>query len=167
MKPHVAIFIESEIWPVYLKKLNQEKFISSTKCRITNFHKYGKCWRFLSNVFNYIDIAYPQNQETQNYLKKLGVKRINSIGNLKFIGNESDDVNIKLKYRFKKHKICIAASTHGNEELLAAKTHLLLKKRYKNLITVIIPRHINRINDIENDINKIGLKIVGIMIIKN
>ena len=44
--------------------------------------------------------------------------------------------------------------------MLAAKTHLLLKKRYKNLITVIIPRHINRVNDIENDINKSGLKIV-------
>ena len=32
---------------------------------------------------------------------------------------------------FKKYKIFVAASTHATEEIIAAKTHLLLKKKNK------------------------------------
>ena len=49
-----------------------------------------------SFIFNHIDIAYPQNKETRNYLKKLGVKN-KFIGNLKFIDNEKYDIDFKLK----------------------------------------------------------------------
>ena len=36
-----------------------------------------------------------------------------------------------------------------------------LKKKYKNLITIIIPRHIHRVNEIISDINNLGLKVVS------
>ena len=51
----------------------------------------------------------------------------------------------------------MAASTHNTEELFAAKTHILLKKKVKNMITIIIPRHINRVNQIISQINELGL----------
>ena len=56
--------------------------------------------------------------------------------------------------------MCIT-STHENEELFAAKTHLLLKQKYKNLITIIIPRHVHRVNKIKNNITELGLKTVN------
>ena len=54
--------------------------------------------------------------------------------------------------------ILCASSTHPGEEISIAKTHLVLKKKYKNLLTIIIPRHVERVNSIETNLNKLGLK---------
>ena len=51
-------------------------------------------------------------------------------------------------------------STHNTEEILISKLHIELKKNLKNLITVIIPRHINRSENIINDLNKFKLNVV-------
>ena len=63
-------------------------------------------------------------------------------------------IDKKFFLQFKKYKTFIAASTHDDEEIFAAKTHILLKKKNKNFITIIIPRHINRVNEIINQIKK-------------
>jgi len=43
---------------------------------------------------------------------------------------------------FKSKKIWCAASTHDSEEKICALTHKKLKNKYSNLLTIIIPRHI-------------------------
>ena len=65
----------------------------------------------------------------------------------------------KLIYLFKRKKIWVASSTHSNEELFCAKTHMELKKKIKNLITIIIPRHIHRVNKIILDLENLNLKV--------
>ncbi len=64
------------------------------------------------------------------------------------------------KKKFKNRLIFCAASTHYNEELFIGKLHKELKSKYKNLLTIIIPRHINRSNSIINELEDIDLKIV-------
>ena len=56
--------------------------------------------------------------------------------------------------------IFCAASTHPNEEILIAKVHKLLKKRIDNLLTIIIPRHINRALSIKKEIDKLKLNTI-------
>ncbi len=163
-KPSSAIFLESEIWPsIYrsLKKRNIPLILLNARISKKTFKKWMKLKTFSRRVFKLISFAYPQNKETKRYLKKLGVKAINYIGNLKFyedrriVNKESDN---RIKNQFKKHKICIAASTHANEEVFAAQTHILLKKKNKNLITIIIPRHVHRVDEINNELKKLNLK---------
>ena len=55
-------------------------------------------------------------------------------------------------------KMWCASSTHDNEEITCVKVHKKLKQKYKNLLTIIIPRHINRIEKIKNEIENLGLK---------
>jgi 3-deoxy-D-manno-octulosonic-acid transferase len=43
---------------------------------------------------------------------------------------------------------------------LCAKTHLFLKKKYPNLLTIIIPRHINRILEIEEMVKRYNLNFL-------
>ena len=52
---------------------------------------------------------------------------------------------IKNLNKFKKYKTWCAASTHDTEEIFCAKAHIELKKKNKNLLTIIIPRHIHRV----------------------
>ncbi len=165
-KPSSAIFLESEIWPcIYrsLKKRNIPLILLNARISKKTFKKWMKLKTFSTRIFKLISFAYPQNKETKKYLKKLGVEAVNYIGNLKFyedrqiFDKKSDD---KIKNQFKKHKICIAASTHANEEIFAAQTHVLLKKKNKNLITIIIPRHVHRVGEINNELKKLNLKTI-------
>ena len=165
-KPSSAIFLESEIWPsIYrsLKKRNIPLILLNARISKKTFKKWMKLKTFSRRIFKLISFAYPQNKETKRYLKKLGVKAINYIGNLKFyedrriVNKESDN---RIKNQFKKHKICIAASTHANEEVFAAQTHILLKKKNKNLITIIIPRHVHRVDEINSELKKLNLKTI-------
>ena len=117
-------------------------------------------FRYFAINIKCITKAYPQNNETKNYLKKFEIRNYNFLGNLKFIENKLQHKNIdKLSYKFKKHKTWVAASTHAGEELFCAKAHIQLKKRIKNLITIIIPRHINRVHEIKSELENINLKV--------
>ena len=101
----------------------------------------------------------PQNIETKKYLKLLGTKNIKLIGNLKFFGGakKNNTKNLILKKKFSKRIIFCAASTHRTEEVFIAKVHKELKSEIKNLITIIIPRHINRKKEILEELSNIGL----------
>tara|TARA_Y100001958_G_C21242041_1_gene570151 strand:+ start:921 stop:2162 length:1242 start_codon:yes stop_codon:yes gene_type:complete len=163
-KPDFAIFLESEIWPSMYRSIKKNDIpLVLLNARITKktFKRWLKLKKFSLKVFGQISIAHPQNKETVVYLKKLGVKKIEYIGNLKFFEDKKislSGVNSEIQNQFRKNKICIAASTHGNEEVFAGQTHILLKKKIKNLITIIIPRHIHRVKEIENELKKLNLK---------
>ena len=164
-KPRLAIFIESEIWPNMFKNIDNKKIpLILLNARLTKktFLRWMKIKYFSYSIFKKITVAYPQNIETKNYLKKLNIKRIDSIGNLKFAENPEenlDKISSKFKLKFKNRKIWIASSTHKKEELFCANTHIKLKKKVKNLLTIIIPRHIHRAKDIANEIKNLNLKV--------
>ena len=46
-----------------------------------------------------------------------------------------------------------------NEEKICAIAHQKLKTKYNNLLTIIIPRHVQRIKDIGNEMSNMGLKV--------
>ncbi len=164
-KPSLAIFIESEIWPLMFKTLNHKEIpLILLNARLTKktFNRWMKVKNFVESVFSKITIAYPQNIETKSYLKKFKTNKIKYIGNLKFseIDDETEDnISNSLRFKIRKRKIWVASSTHANEEIFCAKTHLELKKKEKNLLTIIIPRHIHRVKEIVSNIEKLGLKV--------
>ena len=71
--------------------------------RITNksFRRWKLFNQFTGNIFESIKIAFPSNSDTNKYLKKLNVKKIKNIGNLKF-SEISNKKNIKLPSSFLK-----------------------------------------------------------------
>ncbi len=164
-KPDVAIFIDSEIWPCMYKNINDKKIpLILLNARLTKktFDRWMKLKNFGRSVFKNITIAYPQNYETKIYLKKLKPNKIRNLGNLKFAENfeeNLDKIKINLKRELTKRKIWVASSTHKSEELFCAKAHIALKKKVKNLITIIIPRHVHRSTDIMFEIENLGLKV--------
>ena len=165
-KPSVAIFLESEIWPsmfTNLKKNNIPLILLNARITKKTFLRWLKIQKFSKSIFNLISIAYPQNNETKLYLKKLNVNKIQGIGNIKYIENnkaQNKKVDKNLNKLFKNLKTCVAASTHNPEEVFAGEAHLLLKKKYKNFITIIIPRHVHRANEISEQLKTLNLKIV-------
>ena len=162
-KPNLAIFIDSEIWPNMFKKLEEKKIsLILLNARITKktFLRWSSLKNVSQKVFNKISIAYPQNLETKYFLKKLKVKKIKTIGNLKFAEQDNEIMN-KLNFRFKSKKIWVASSTHSDEEIFCGKTHIELKKKIKNLLTILIPRHIHRVQEIKSELENLRLNVTN------
>ncbi len=164
-KPSTAIFIDSEIWPHMFKKISEKNIpLILLNARITKktFDRWIKIKNFSASVFNNISIAFPQNQETKYFLKKLKFNKIKVIGNLKFAENQDKHIsklNKKLKHELNKKNIWVASSTHEKEEMFCIKAHIKLKNKFKNLITIIIPRHVHRTNEIVSEIKNLNLKV--------
>jgi len=165
-KPNLAVFIESEIWPYMFKQIQQLDIpLALLNARLTK--KTSNRWlkiRFIAkSIFKKITIAYPQNKETNTFLKKFKTNKIKFIGNLKFIETHKTKQNNKLKnfYKmFQNKKIWVASSTHNSEEEFCARAHIELKKKFNNLLTIIIPRHIHRVPRIIEEIKKLKLNYV-------
>jgi 3-deoxy-D-manno-octulosonic-acid transferase len=164
-QPKLAIFIDSEIWPNMFNNLKLSNIpIIIMNARITerSFNKWQIFPNFANQVFGKISLALPQNLETLKYLKLLKVKNIKTAGNLKYYGqkNNQDHLAKSLRNKFKNFKVWCAASTHNDEEVLIGKLHKRLKKREKKLITIIIPRHVDRTNEIIHALNNLNLNCI-------
>ena len=163
-KPSIAIFVDSEIWPNMISNIKKKSIsLMLMNARITQ--KSYKRWKIFPLIakknFRSFDICLSSSKKTSQYLRLLGVKKIKNIGNLKFTESENIKNNLDrdLKKFFLSKNIWCASSTHNKEELICANIHKKLKGKHKNLLTVIIPRHINRANEIINQIKKLDLKI--------
>ena len=164
-QPELAIFIDSEIWPNMFNNLRIKNIpIIIMNARITqrSFNRWQIFPKFSKQVFGKISLALPQNLETLKYLKLFKVKDIRIAGNLKYYGQKNNHAHSKklLKNKFKNFKVWCAASTHYNEEILIGNLHKKLKKKERKLITIIIPRHISRTNEIKEALNKLDLNCI-------
>ena len=163
-KPSVAFFIDSEIWPNMFYNLEKKKIpIVLLNGRITKktFKNWSLVPSFSRNIFSKFELCLSSSIESKKFLTKLGAKKVKFLGNLKFSQSEKENFQLsqKLKKFFLNRKIWCASSTHNNEEIFCGKIHIELKKKYKNLLTIIIPRHVDRVKYIKSDLNELNLTV--------
>ena len=165
-KPNLSIFIDSEIWPNLILQISEKKIpLLLINARITekSFKRWKLIINFAKKIFEKFDLCISSNKESENFLKILGAKKIKNYGNLKFSQtkkNISNKLDSSLINKIKNRKVWCAASTHPAEEILCAKTHLKIKKIYENVLTIIIPRHIDRSDKINIELSGLNLKVV-------
>ena len=162
--PSKALFIDSEFWPNTILNLKKKKIpIILINGRITKktFNRWNKFSNFSKKIFKNFDLCLSSSKESFNYLKRLNFRNIKLIGNLKYSQAESEnlylDKNLN-KFLSINNSWC-ASSTHESEELFIGQTHKILKKKIKKLVTIIIPRHIERCFIIKQDLEKLNLKV--------
>jgi 3-deoxy-D-manno-octulosonic-acid transferase len=152
-KPDIIFFVDSEIWPNLIFKANKYKIpLALINARITtkSFNRWIKFPNTAKKIFSLFNLCLSSNLETKKYLEELSARNIFFNGNIKLIEKieihkiENQNEKILLKKRF-----WVAASTHKDEEILCLKTHSKLKKKYKDVITIIAPRHIERSKSIK------------------
>ena len=162
--PSKVLFVDSEFWPNTIIQLNQRKIpIILINGRITDntFRRWQKFPNFSKNIFKKFDLCFSSSKRSYQYLKKLKFKNVKFIGNLKYAQSELDnfEINKNLKKFLSSKKAWCASSTHNPEELIVAQTHKTLKKKIKNLISIIIPRHAERYKAIKTNLEKLNLKV--------
>ena len=164
-KPNLSIFIDSEIWPNLILEISKKKIpLLLINARITkkSFNRWKFVVSFAKKIFGKFDLCLTSNKESENFLKILGSKNIKNYGNLKFsnIKNNTKKLDLNFLNKVKDRKVWCAASTHPTEEIICAETHLQIKKNYTNILTIIIPRHINRVKTIKQELIKLNINVI-------
>ena len=54
-------------------------------------NKWMKIKNFAKSIFDKVTVIYPQNRETKSFLKKIKLKNIKLIGNLKFTEDPNEN----------------------------------------------------------------------------
>ena len=162
--PDLSMFIDSEIWPnliFEIKKRNIPLLLINGRITKKTFLRWKFLINFAKKIFDKFDLCIASNKETEKYLRILGARNIKNYGNLKFAKTKSNSKNKlenSLLNKIKNRKIWVAASTHPTEEKFCVETHVKIKKTFKNILTIIIPRHINRIKTISEELSNLNYK---------
>ena len=161
-KPDKIFLVDSEIWPNLILHANKKGIpIALINARLTvrSFNKWIMFPKTAKKIFNSFDLCLSSNLETKKFLEKLNARNIYFKGNIKLINkvNFKNIKNINKKILSNK-RFWIAASTHEEEEIFCLKTHLRIKQKYNDILTIIAPRHIERTQDIKSLSKKFNLE---------
>ena len=148
------VLVETELWPNLIDEVSKVSKIILVNGRISNksFPRYKKIKLILKPLLNKISFFCMQSTNDKDRIINLGAdkNKIQVTGNLKFdISFESfsnrEKNNLKKLINPNKYKIFVAGSTRtGEEEIL-----INVFKKLKNTLLVIVPRHLERIENIE------------------
>lgn len=155
-KPDMSLRIESEIWPNTLLEL-KKRAIPSVLVNARLSPESFKKWNYISGaaekILSCFNLILCQTEADAQYFKQLGAHdtAVQVTGNIKYSAEPlpcEPSMLKSLQHRLVGRTIWIYASSHYDEESLAARLHVELKKDFPNLLTIIAPRHPERGNEI-------------------
>ena len=160
VQPKLALIMETEIWPLLYKTVNQKKIpLSIINARLSHKTLNTNRWvkKLYQHTLQYVDCIFARSEQDLNLFKQLGYGFHQSLiaGNLKFSQTiKTQPVSLK---NFTQRDFVLAASTHNDEELKLAE--LWQQNNFNKTLLVIAPRHPDRSDDIIKKISAAGLEI--------
>ena len=149
-QPRLTVFVESEIWPNMIMQTSKQCKLILLNCRISkkSFNKWKIIKKTFQRILEKFDVILAQGRITSNYLNHFELKNIKLLGNIKFIQSKKNSPEI-IKINNHNNKNWAAMSIHYKEYDSIIQTHLKLSQINEKTTTFIIPRHLNKINDME------------------
>ena len=153
--PAIVHIVESEIWPNFMcemKKRNVPVIFVNARLSEKSFSGYRRISFFIRPVLKSFAKVCTQSIEDSMRFKILGVPldNIKLTGNIKF---DQKEINVSIKEIQETRrsmniaygqKIIIAGSTHNGEEAVLLEVFLMLKKKFQDLLLIIVPRDPHR-----------------------
>ena len=149
-KPELAIFVESELWPMIIRRLERHTIplvVVNARLSERSFRGWRRFGGTADALFGKIALCLAQSEQDAAHFAALGARHVSVSGNLKFDApplvadlREVERMTTAIGGR----PVWIAASTHEGEEAIVASAHRVLRERYPQMLTIIIPRHPER-----------------------
>ncbi|MBL4691884.1 MAG: 3-deoxy-D-manno-octulosonic acid transferase [Magnetovibrio sp.] len=164
-QPDLALWVESELWPnlviesraravpmvIFNGRMSERSFVGWTK------HK-----AMIRRLLSAFKMILAQSEVDAERFLELGAKNVSTPGNIKFCTaplpveiNAFENLNQHIGAR----PVWLASSTHDGEEILCGNLHADLKDHIEGLLTIIVPRHPERGEDVRDQLTKMGLNV--------
>ena len=168
-RPQLYICVETEIWPNFLyiaKKRGVKIMLANGRFSPRAIRGYHRTKFFWKHVLKNFDCLSMRSEIDAERIISLGAnpKKVVVTGNAKY-DKLADQVNAfseeEMRRALKIAKdelVFIVASTRSGEEEIIIRVYKKLLQQYPRLILVIVPRHIERTNQIEKLLQEEGLK---------
>ncbi|MEM7070981.1 MAG: glycosyltransferase N-terminal domain-containing protein, partial [Pseudomonadota bacterium] len=153
-KPDFGLIMESELWP----NLIHDAYCQNVRLAIVNGRlsaKSTKRWKMfpkmIKNILSQFEIIIAQSEEAKERLQTLGAQNVHYFGNLKYAAaslSAPREMMADLWNIVGDRPVWVAASTHPGEESMILQAHHLLSRHFPSILTIIIPRHPIRGNEI-------------------
>ncbi|OCL25589.1 3-deoxy-D-manno-octulosonic acid transferase [Orenia metallireducens] len=171
INPELLLIMETELWPnliKYSKKQGAKVMLVSGRISDSSFKQYKYLGPLLKNMFDQIDILSMQSQKDMDRIIKLGADedKVCNNGNTKFdqeYGRVDSETKKAIYREFKldpKQAIIVAGSTHDNEEEQLISLYKELKIKFDDLVLLLVPRYIDRVEEIESLYNQAGINTI-------
>ena len=162
-KPDAALWIEGELWPNLIARTAARGVpMALVNARISakSFERWRRGSALLAPPVDAFDFCLAQSPADAERLARLGARTPRFVGHLKFDAAElqADPAALHaFKQAIGDRPVWLAASTRPGEEALIIETHKRLAATYANILTVLVPRHARRGDEIAELIERSGL----------
>ena len=161
-KPNLVLWVESELWPNMLSAVGERRIPAILLNGRMSERSY-KRWRMIHSgikrILQTFVLGMTQTGAERNRYAALGLKDVRAIGNLKFAADPlpvAEPELALLKDQVAKRPVWLMASTHPGEDEIALAVHRKLHRTWPDLLTIIVPRHTNRSDEIAALVAKEG-----------
>lgn len=163
--PSAAFFTESDLWPNLLMQAQRRRpiFLLNARLSENSFIRWKWMERFFTEILESFTLIFPQTEIDAHRFKYFTKSNVKFLGNLKFVGDKlpvsSSDLK-KLKEEIQDRPLWIASNTHSKEEEVILEVHANLRKSFKDLLLILVPRHASRLPEIIPVLERLHLSFV-------
>ena len=150
-RPDVGIWAESEVWPNMVWACAQRGVplhLVNARLSAKSYRRWARYRKMAMKILGSFASVIAQTQQAALWFRDLGAPNVVMGGNIKFVGQELPAAETEVaawRAVFSDRPVWFAASTHPGEEAQVLAAHDILKHRHPSLVTIIAPRHVDRL----------------------
>ncbi|KXS45915.1 MAG: 3-deoxy-D-manno-octulosonic-acid transferase [Candidatus Frackibacter sp. T328-2] len=171
LKPDLIVITETELWPNlirYAKELGSKVMLVNGRISDDSAKKYKYLGPIMKDMLDNIDFLSMQSEQDVDYITDLGAdkEKVINNGNTKFdqtYAEPDSEAEERIYDEFKidsDQPILVVGSTHPNEEEQLIPVYKELKAEFEDLVMILAPRHIKRVDEIEDLYQEAGIDLV-------
>jgi len=153
-RPDAGLFVESDLWPnLILGAKARGVRLALVNARISA--RSADRWRFarksVAALLGAFDMVLAQDEDFAARFRALGASEVQVAGSLKADApplTANDAALAALRQAIGARPVLLAAQTHPGEDETILPAHDLLRTEFPDLLTILVPRHIERASDI-------------------
>jgi 3-deoxy-D-manno-octulosonic-acid transferase len=154
-KPDAGLFIESDLWPNLIQAAHARGVkLALVNARISAASAERWMWarRSVRVLLSAFDMVLAQDEEIARRFRDLGAPKVEVAGSLKADAPPlavDEDALAAMRQAIDGRPVLLAAQTHPGEDETILPAHDLLRAQFPDLLTILIPRHTGRGEDLE------------------
>jgi 3-deoxy-D-manno-octulosonic-acid transferase len=154
-RPDAGLFIESDLWPNLILQAHARGVkLALVNARISARSAERWMWarRSMTALLAAFDMVLAQDEDVAGRFRQLGAHNVQVVGSLKADAPPlavDEEALEAMRREIGARPVLVAAQTHPGEDETILPAHDLLRIRFPDLLTILVPRHTERGADLE------------------